>query len=245
MTPEVNYLILIALTALAAGAVAAVSGFGIGSLLTPVLSLQVGTRLAVGAVSIPHVIATGLRFWLLRRHVDRRLLWSFGVMSALGGLTGALLQLFVKTQTLTIVLAGLLVFAGLMRLMGLAERWKMEGWKAWAAGIVSGMLGGLVGNQGGIRSAAMLGMGVPREAFVATATAAGLMVDLARMPVYAWSMGSELRPLWPEITTAVVGTLIGTLAGERLLRRIPDTLFQRIVAALIVSLGIFLLLRQT
>ena len=34
--------------AVAAGAIAAVSGFGIGSLLTPVLALTVGTRVAVG-----------------------------------------------------------------------------------------------------------------------------------------------------------------------------------------------------
>ena len=33
-----------------AGALAAVTGFGIGSLLTPLLALQVGTRLAVAAM---------------------------------------------------------------------------------------------------------------------------------------------------------------------------------------------------
>jgi uncharacterized membrane protein YfcA len=41
---------------LIAGGISAVTGFGIGSLLTPVLALQVDTRLAVAAVSIPHVI---------------------------------------------------------------------------------------------------------------------------------------------------------------------------------------------
>jgi len=35
------------------------------------VSLQTGTKLAVVAASIPHRVATGLRFWLLRRHVDR------------------------------------------------------------------------------------------------------------------------------------------------------------------------------
>jgi hypothetical protein len=37
-----------------AGGIAAVSGFGIGSLLTPVLALQIGTKLAVAAVAVPH-----------------------------------------------------------------------------------------------------------------------------------------------------------------------------------------------
>lgn len=48
---------LVVVVALVAGSISAVTGFGIGSLLTPVLALQVDTRLAVAAVSIPHVIA--------------------------------------------------------------------------------------------------------------------------------------------------------------------------------------------
>ena len=63
---------LIVLSALAGGLVAAVAGFGIGSLLTPVLASQFDARLAVAAVSIPHVIGTGFRFWLLGGRVDLR-----------------------------------------------------------------------------------------------------------------------------------------------------------------------------
>jgi len=39
--------------AMIAGAVASVTGFGIGSLITPVLSISVGTKIAVAMVSIP------------------------------------------------------------------------------------------------------------------------------------------------------------------------------------------------
>src|SRR5262249_54591189 len=73
-------------------AVAARAGFGIGSLLTPLLALWAGTKLAVALVSIPHVTGTALRFWMMRRHVARRLLLGFGLTSAAGGLAGALLH---------------------------------------------------------------------------------------------------------------------------------------------------------
>jgi hypothetical protein len=76
--------VLIIIVAVIAGAIAAVTGFGIGSLLTPVLALQVDTRLAVAAVSIPHVVGTALRLWLLEGRIDRRVLWSFGLTSAAG-----------------------------------------------------------------------------------------------------------------------------------------------------------------
>ena len=67
---------------------------------------------------------------------------------------------------------------------------------AWIAGIVSGAFGGLVGNQGGIRTAAMLGFHIPRESFVATATAIALFVDGARLPVYLATQGREIAAIW-------------------------------------------------
>lgn len=121
-TSSESFSVLMAVVAMVAGAIASVSGFGIGSLLTPVLSVRVGTKLAVAAVAIPHFAATALRFWIMRKHVDRRLLWSFGLMSAAGGLMGALLQSFADTPALTVVLGGLLIFTGVMGLTGLSGK---------------------------------------------------------------------------------------------------------------------------
>jgi uncharacterized membrane protein YfcA len=113
----------------------------------------------------------------------------------------------------------------------------------WVAGAVSGFLGGLVGNQGGIRSAAMLGFDVPRHAFVATATAVGVIVDAARVPVYLATQGQEIAGLWPFLLAATAGAVVGTLAGERLLRRIPEPVYRRLVAGLVLALGLFMLFR--
>ena len=126
-------LALVAGVAVLAGAVASVAGFGIGSLLTPLLALQTGTKLAVAAVSIPHLMGTALRFGMLRRHVDRRVLWGFGLTSAAGGLAGALLHTVAESLALTAVFGGLLVFAGLAGLSGLAERMRFRGWVAWVS----------------------------------------------------------------------------------------------------------------
>jgi uncharacterized membrane protein YfcA len=243
MFSEGVFLAFVALAAVVAGAIASVSGFGIGSLLTPLLGLQVGTKIAVAAVSVPHMAATGLRLWIMRKHVDRKLLWSFGLMSAAGGLAGALLGVFANNPILTIVFGVLLVFAGVMGLTGLDKRLKFRGPAAWAAGFVSGMLGGLVGNQGGIRSAAMLGFDVPRHAFVATATAVGLIVDGARMPVYVVTQWKEIVSLWPVLLVATAGCIIGTLVGDRILKRVPEAVFRKVVAGLLLALGLFTLFR--
>lgn len=226
-----------------AGAIASIVGFGIGSLLTPLVATQVGLRLAVAAVSIPHALGTALRWWQMRAHVDRHVLWTFGIASAAGGLLGAVLHSFLKSAILTAIFALLLVFAGSAGLTGLASRMRFQGWVAWVAGGLSGVFGGLVGNQGGIRSAALLGFNVSRDAFVGTATAVALMVDAARMPVYIVTQGSEILREWPRVLLMTAGVLAGTFAGRYLLKVIPEQAFRRIVSAIILLLGFYMAYR--
>jgi uncharacterized membrane protein YfcA len=237
----VGFDVLIFVASVLAGAIASIAGFGIGSLLTPVLAIKVGTKLAIAAVSIPHLTGTVIRFWKLRHDLDRRVLWSFGVTSAAGGLTGALLNAGTSSPRLTIALGLLLIVTGANGLLGLTRRLKFHGPLAWIAGGASGFFGGLVGNQGGLRSAALLGFDLSRDAFVATATAIGLFVDGARMPVYLIVEGRKLLTIAPVIAVTTVGVIAGTLAGTQLLRRVPNTIFLRLVSALILLLGIYML----
>jgi hypothetical protein len=236
-----NHTLLLTFAGIVAGAIAAISGFGIGSILTPLLAAWMGTKLAVALVSIPHFIGTALRFAVIRQHVNRRVLWSFGITSAAGGLIGALLHVWLRSVVLGYVLGGLLVFAGITGLTGLASRMKFGRTAAWIAGALSGMFGGLVGNQGGIRSAALLGFDLKRDEFVATATAIALLVDVFRMPVYAATQFGQMAAQWPMILVATVGVVVGTLSGKWMLSRIPQNVFRMMVASIVLALGVWML----
>jgi uncharacterized membrane protein YfcA len=228
---------VVGLAAIAGGALASVAGFGIGSLITPVIASQLGTKVAVALVSIPHFIGTALRFAMLRGHVDRSVLLGFGITSAAGGLTGALLHSRLGHPSLSLIFGALLLFVAFSEFSGLSKRLRFDGAAAWIAGALSGVLGGLVGNQGGIRAGALVGIHLRRDAFVATATATGLLVDLARMPVYFVTMRDEVARYWPLAGLTTVGVVIGTLAGRRLLARIPEDRFHRMVAIMLAVLG--------
>jgi uncharacterized membrane protein YfcA len=239
------FLILLVLAAVGGGIVASVAGFGIGSLLTPVFAIIVDPGLAVAAVSIPHFLGTALRFWMLRGATDRRVVWTFGLMSAAGGLAGALLHERASGVALALVFGALLVFVSGSELTGLARRIRFRGLAAWLAGGVSGGLGGLVGNQGGIRSAALLGFDLPKDSFVATATAIGLFVDGARMPVYFWNRAPQIASIWPLVTLAAAGVIAGTFLGRHVLTWIPERRFRAIVAVTIGLLGLAMLTAGT
>jgi hypothetical protein len=197
----------------------------------------------VAAVSVPHLVGTAIRYWMLRDAIDGRVLWRFGLASAAGGLTGALLHAWLSRPWLAGVFGGLLLFVAISELSGLARRMSFHGPLAWIAGGLSGLLGGLVGNQGGIRSAALLGFDLAKRTFVATATAVGLIVDAARMPVYLATVGGEVLTIWPTIALATVGVVVGILFGGQMLVRIPEPVFRRVVAGILGLLGAAMILQ--
>ena len=233
--------LLLAGLAVVAGAVAALAGFGIGSLLTPALGAAIGTKMAVAVVAVPHIVATAIRLWALRRSIDRHVLLSFGLASAAGGLAGAVLHATFASPLLTIVLGGLLVLGGALELTGLGRRVRFPGPWAIGAGLASGAFGGLVGNQGGIRSAALLRFELSPQALVATATATAMLVDLARLPVYFVTSARELVDSWPMIAILTAGVVVGTLFGAPVVRRLPEALFRRLLAVILALLGLALI----
>jgi uncharacterized membrane protein YfcA len=128
-------------------------------------------------------------------------------------------------------------------LAGLSRRMRFHGPAAWIAGALSGLLGGLVGNQGGIRSAALLGVDLPKQTFVATATAVGLIVDGARMPVYLATSGRDVLAIWPTVAMATLGVVAGTVFGNRLLGRIPEARFRPMLSVILGILGAAMVIR--
>jgi uncharacterized membrane protein YfcA len=210
-------------------------------MLTPLLAAKHGVPLAVAAVSIPHAIATGLRCWRLRSSISWPVIRSFGAWSAAGGLVGALLYTRFSSRALTVTLGALLVATSIAALTDYLRRMRPQGAAALGLGFVSGLFGGVAGNQGGLRAGALMAFSLAPLAFVATATATGLLVDAVRLPVYLVRAGPELVALAMPIAIATAGVIIGTLIGERVLLGLSPDRFRRIVGGLIGLLGGWLL----
>ncbi|HEX9607992.1 MAG TPA: sulfite exporter TauE/SafE family protein [Gemmatimonadaceae bacterium] len=237
------FLVIVFVAGILSGVTAAIAGFGIGSLMTPLFAAQLGVSLAVAAVSIPHAIATAVRCWRLRRAISWPIVRTFGVLSAAGGLLGALLYTRVGSRALEITLGILLVATAIAALSDWTRRWKPRGIVAQTLGFLSGLFGGMAGNQGGLRAAALLTFSLTPAAFVATSTAVGLAIDAARMPIYVWRAGPALLTVLKPIGVATAGVLIGTLWGERLLFGLSADTFRRVVGILIGVLGLWLIFK--
>jgi uncharacterized membrane protein YfcA len=230
--------------AVIAGGSASVVGFGLGSILTPVLALRLGAEVAIPAVAIPHVVATGVRLWRLRSEVNRRQVIRFGILSALGGLLGALAYTRLRGPALAVSLGALLLATAAARATGWANRWSPTVGLSWLLGGLSGFFGGVAGNQGGLRAAALSVFRLNPVELVATSTAIALMVDLGRTPVYLARAGERLSEIHIIVLTAVAGAVAGTLLGERVLVSLPRDRFRAVMSVAVGALGVWLIVRH-
>lgn len=237
-----EFLIAVAIVGFLAGMTASVAGFGIGSFLTPIVSIQTGTKVAIALVSLPHFVGSASRFWLLKSKVNRKILFRFGLLSAAGGLAGALVHVFFISNLLQIIFYIMLILAGILGGLQVSDRLRFGKVGVAIVGLASGFFGGLVEKQGGIRSVALLNFDVEKEVFIATATATALIVDAVRMPVYFLTQSNQVSQFLVILIFSSVTVIAGTFAGNVLLKRIPESAFKRIVSLLIFVLGIILLI---
>lgn len=187
---ETLFLAAVFVLGILSGGTAAVVGFGIGSLLTPLLLTWFPPNTAVTVVALPHRIATSVRFVQHRADLDRGVLLRFGIPSAIGGVAGALLQRTLGGPLLVMVLAVLLISTGLASITHGFGRWHPGPKTAAVLGLLSGIFGGLAGNQGGLRAAGLTAFNLTPRAYLATGTAVALMIDLARTPIYLAAIGT-------------------------------------------------------
>ena len=76
------FALVVAAVAMLAGAIAAVAGAGVGSLVTPALSLRIDIRDAVLAVTAPHLVFNALRCWSVRTSISGKIFRRFSLTSA-------------------------------------------------------------------------------------------------------------------------------------------------------------------
>lgn len=237
------FLLGLALLGVLSGGTAAVVGFGIGSLLTPFLMTRLDPREAVAAVALPHLLATALRLGHHWRSVDRGVFLRFGLPSAAAGLAGAFLLSRMTSPVLLGALGALLLATGIANLTRGFGGWTPPLPVALGLGLLSGLFGGLAGNQGGLRAAGLMTFRLSPRVFLATSTAVALVVDLARTPVYLVRGAARVVDLAPAIAVAAAGCLAGTVLGERVLLGMKPEAYRRLVGAAVALVGAWLLVR--
>lgn len=251
-------LLLVGLIALLASGLTFVSGFGLGTLLLPAFSAFVPVGQAVALTGLVHVLNGLFKLSLVGLHIDWRVFLRFGLPAAVAAVLGAELLLSLSAAapvaewqwgtidaqvTPVKLVVGLLLcaFAALELLPSVRGRTFPPRYLV-AGGLLSGFFGGLSGMQGALRSAFLVHAGLAPRAYVATGSAIGVLIDLSRLPVYASSLLAVRDQIdWSVVQVAVACACVGALFGQKWIGSMTMAGVQRVVAALLVLMGLGLI----
>ena len=232
-------LLLVAIGSFLAAALTVPAGFGLSTILTPLVLLLMGPHEAVAVVAMVHGAHNAGKFAALRESVDFEAFRRYGVWLVLGAILGAALQNEVPQKPLLALIGAFLVS---LPLLSMSEEW--TGYRIPEAndslgGFGSGFMGGLTGHQGALRAMFLTRRLPDKMAYAATASVLALCVDLSRVPVYLLFRYDEISQHAALTLVLVISALIGVRVGKTWLERLKSEWIHRGVMGGIVLSGTF------
>jgi len=254
-------MLLVCLAALLASGLTFFSGFGLGTLLTPVFALFFPVQTAIAATAIVHLANNLFKMGLVGRHADWSAVARFGIPATAAAVIGAgalvltsgleplaAYTLAGRERVVTPVnlLVGLVIvaFAALEVTPRFAAIQVPSRYLPWG-GVLSGFFGGLSGAQGALRSAFLIRVGLSPRGFVATGVVCAVLVDVVRLAVYGTSQVTAGFQALPAdavsmVVAATVCAFAGASVGAILLKKLTMRTVQQGVAAMMGIIGLAL-----
>jgi uncharacterized membrane protein YfcA len=233
------------------------SGFGLGTILTPIFMIFFPVELAIALTGIVHFANNIFKLILVGKNADKEVLLHFGIPAVITAFFGAwlLLQMTdlkpffsyemngknIDVFPVKFTISILLILFATIDLIPYFKKIQFNKDKLSIGGALSGFFGGLAGIQGALRSAFLLKAGLSKEAFVATSIVVSTFVDFTRLSVYATKFSqSGLSNNLTLVVSATLSATVGAYLGNKLLKKVTMQFVQIFTASLLIIISIAL-----
>ncbi|MEP7264026.1 MAG: sulfite exporter TauE/SafE family protein [Bacteroidota bacterium] len=250
-------LIIISVVALLASLMTFFSGFGLGTILTPVFILFFPVDVAIALTGIVHLLNNFFKISLVGKQINWPVGLRFGCTAIVGAFIGARLLLMVADSVplysysindklffitpVKLIVAVLMIVFSLFEVIPALAKIQVDRNKLYIGGLISGFFGGLSGNQGALRSMFLIRSGLTKESFIATGILIACFVDLTRLTVYFNRMSDiDIRSNLTVLIIAILSAFAGAFIGSKLLKKVTLSFVQIAVTVMIVLLAVAL-----
>jgi uncharacterized protein len=229
--------ILFFISALISEIIGTLAGFGSSTIFLPLALLFVDFKTAIILVAIFHLFGNFSRIIFFRQGFDKRIILQFGVPSILFSLLGAFMIGILPQPVLKLVLGIFLITTSVSFLIKPGLKIPTNTSTFIAGGSVTGFITALVGTGGALRATLLQGFNIEKVKYIATAATIALATDATRIPVYL-SQGflTEQYSLYIPILFGIA--LAGSFIGRKIVKRINQALFRKIVLVSIILVSI-------
>ena len=234
--------LIVAVTALLASTVAAITGFGGAAILLPILVWLFGIKEAVPILTIAQLFGNGSRVWFNRAAIDYRVvLWfSLGAipLAMLGGLLFAKAPLSVLTRLLAAFLILIVVVKHSRR-----EQFFRPTLRQFAGiGAVSSLLSALLGSVGPLMAPLFLAYGLTKGAYIGTEALSTVVMHVFKLVAYGVSGLLNFRTLLEGTLLAPI-MIFGSFIGKKVVDALSERAFAFVIDATLVAAGVLFLIK--
>lgn len=233
------------------------SGFGLGTILTPVFMIFFPVETAIALTGVVHFFNNIFKLLLVGKNADKTVLIRFGIPAVLAAIIGSwllinipdssplfsyhLMGTYYHVYPIKFIISLLLLGFALIDLIPYFAKIEFDKSKLPVGGVLSGFFGGLSGNQGALRSAFLIKSGLSKESFIGTAVVVSAFVDMTRLSVYATKfLETGISENLLLIIIATLSAILGAFIGNKLLKKVTIKFIQTSVAILLIVLSILL-----
>ncbi|HIH74976.1 MAG TPA: sulfite exporter TauE/SafE family protein [Methanosarcina sp.] len=234
-------IILIALLTLLASLIGTLAGFGISTIMVPVLLMIFPLPQTLLFVGIIHWFNDIWKMLLFRKGIKWKLFLAFGLPGIFTGFIGSSLSLRISQELLSralgIFLIAYVLFITVNRKFKLSQKLSV----AVSGGALTGLFAGIFGIGGEINAVALSAFNLEKAVYISTAGAISFMIDSTRIATYI-AGGIRLDPsILSGFPVFIPVSLIGAMIGRKGIERIPQEKFRNFVAVFILLFGMKLL----
>ena len=250
-------LIIIVVAAFFTAVLTFFSGFGLGTILTPVFAIFFPIDIAIALTGVVHFTNNLFKMALVGRNTDKQVLIRFGIPAILASFAGAwlLMRLTVlpvlfqyqllgrdfEVTPVKLIIALILIVFSILEILPAFQKVQFGRDKLVYGGLLSGFFGGLSGIQGAIRSAFLIKSGLSKEAYIATGVVIASLVDFTRLSVYASRFtAANLHENLVLLISATLAAIVGAWFGKKLLTKVTLRNIQLLVAFMLVLISLAL-----
>jgi uncharacterized membrane protein YfcA len=235
-------IIYITLLTLLASVIGTLAGFGISTIMVPVLLLSLPLPQTLLLVGIIHWFNDIWKLLLFREGIRWKLFLAFALPGIITSFIGSSLSLKIPREILSRALGVFLVAYILFIIFNRAFKLSQKSSVAISGGALTGFFAGIFGIGGEINAVALSAFNLDKAIYFATAGAISFVIDLTRIVTYIRG-GTGLEPsILSGFLIFIPASLIGALIGKRGVERIPPEKFRNFVAVFIFLFGLKLVL---
>jgi uncharacterized protein len=248
-------IILISIVAFLVAILTFFSGFGLGTILTPVMMIFFPVEVAIALTGVVHFSNNIFKLVLVGKNVNKEVAVRFGIPAVIFAFIGALLLVKIPNMEpfysyqfsgktfeifpIKFIVALFMLFFAVVDLIPYFNNLQFDKNKLPIGGALSGFFGGLTGAQGALRSAFLIRAGLSKEAFIGTTVVISSFVDITRLSVYSTRiMNLDLKENLPLLVCATLSAMTGAFIGNKLLKKVTLHFLQITVAVLLILLSV-------